>query len=304
MTAQSTYLTVYAAWQHDPAAWWAEQSSGIDWITPPAAAFDPAMSAFGQWFPGGTLNISANCLDRHVHAGRGEQPALIWDSPVTGQVQTFTYSQLLDRTARVAGALAALGITAGDRVVIYMPMVPEAVIAMLACARLGAIHSVVFGGFAAAELAKRIDDATPTAIVSASCGIEPGRIVAYKPLLDLAIAMSAHKPAACLILQRPQLVASMGERDHDYAQAEAQATPHDPVPVRATDPLYILYTSGTTGKPKGVVRDTGGYAVALMASMRMIYGVGAGDVYWCASDVGWVVAYCSQHLFDFERLQI
>ena len=291
MTAQSTYLTVYAAWQHDPAAWWAEQSSGIDWITPPAAAFDPAMGAFGQWFPGGTLNISANCLDRHVHAGRGAQPALIWDSPVTGQVQTFTYSQLLDRTARVAGALAALGITAGDRVVIYMPMVPEAVIAMLACARLGAIHSVVFGGFAAAELAKRIDDATPTAIVSASCGIEPGRIVAYKPLLDLAIAMSAHKPAACLILQRPQLVASMGERDHDYAQAEAQATPHDPVPVRATDPLYILYTSGTTGKPKGVVRDTGGYAVALMASMRMIYGVGAGDVYWCASDVGWVVGH-------------
>ncbi len=286
-----TYQTNHDASLADPARWWMAQAAGIDWITPPAAAFDPAMGAFGQWFPGGTLNISANCLDRHVDAGRGAQPALIWDSPVTSQVQVFTYAQLLDRTARVAGALAALGVTAGDRVVIYMPMVPEAVIAMLACARLGAIHSVVFGGFAAAELAKRIDDATPTAIVSASCGIEPGRIVAYKPLLDLAIAMSAHKPAACLILQRPQLAATMGERDHDYAQAEATATPHDPVPVRATDPLYILYTSGTTGKPKGVVRDTGGYAVALMASMRMIYGVGVGDVYWCASDVGWVVGH-------------
>jgi len=286
-----TYQTNHDASLADPARWWMQQAAGIDWMTSPAAAFDPAMGAFGQWFPGGTLNISANCLDRHVDAGRGAQPALIWDSPVTSQVQVFTYAQLLDRTARVAGALAALGVTAGDRVVIYMPMVPEAMIAMLACARLGAIHSVVFGGFAAAELAKRIDDATPTAIVSASCGIEPGRIVAYKPLLDLAIAMSAHKPAACLILQRPQLAATMGERDHDYAQAEANATPHDPVPVRATDPLYILYTSGTTGKPKGVVRDTGGYAVALMASMRMIYGVGAGDVYWCASDVGWVVGH-------------
>ena len=287
----SRYATHYAAWQADPQGWWMQQVGAVDWITPPAEAFDPALGAFGQWFPGGVLNMSANCLDRHVAAGRGAQAALVWDSPVTGTIQTFTYAQMLDRTARVAGALAGLGLRAGDRVVIYMPMVPEAVVAMLACARLGAIHSVVFGGFAAAELAKRIDDATPAVIISASCGFEPGRIVAYKPLLDLAIEMAAHKPAACLVLQRPALAASMGPRDHDFAQAEATATPHGPVPVRATDPLYILYTSGTTGKPKGVVRDTGGYAVALAASMPMIYGMAAGDVYWCASDVGWVVGH-------------
>ncbi len=287
------YDDAYATWRANPGAWWAGQAKAIDWIRPWDQVFDPALGAFGQYFAGGQLNMSANCLDRHVTAGRGSQDALIWDSPMTGQIQRFTYAQMLDRTARIAGALAALGVGYGDRVVIYMPMVPEAVIAMLACARLGAIHSVVFGGFAAAELAKRIEDAAPVAIISASCGFEPGRTIAYKPLLDAAIAMSAHKPSACLILQRPQLEAAMTPgRDHDFHAAEAAATPHPPVPVLATDPLYILYTSGTTGKPKGVVRDTGGHAVTLMSSMPMIYGVQPGDVYWCASDVGWVVGHC------------
>jgi len=284
------YDDAYATWRANPGAWWAGQAKAIDWIRPWDQVFDPALGAFGQYFAGGQLNMSANCLDRHVTAGRGSQDALIWDSPMTGQIQRFTYAQMLDRTARIAGALAALGVGYGDRVVIYMPMVPEAVIAMLACARLGAIHSVVFGGFAAAELAKRIEDAAPVAIISASCGFEPGRTIAYKPLLDAA---SAHKPSACLILQRPQLEAAMTPgRDHDFHAAEAAATPHPPVPVLATDPLYILYTSGTTGKPKGVVRDTGGHAVTLMSSMPMIYGVQPGDVYWCASDVGWVVGHC------------
>ena len=290
--APGSYAATYAAWQADPEAWWAAAAAEIDWLQPWEQVLDPSLGAFGQWFAGGRLNVSANCLDRHVDAGRGGQAALIWDSPMAGRTETFTYAQLRDRTARVAGALAERGVGYGDRVVIYMPMVPEAVIAMLACARLGAVHSVVFGGFAAAELAKRIEDAQPRAVVSASCGLEPGRIVAYKPLLDAAIAISRHKPAACLILQRPMLAATIQPgRDWDFREAEAAAAPHAPVPVLATDPLYILYTSGTTGKPKGVVRDTGGYAVALQHSMRMIYGVGAGDVYWCASDVGWVVGH-------------
>ena len=290
--APSSYAATYAAWQADPEAWWAGAAAGIDWMQQWDQVLDPALGAFGQWFAGARLNVSANCLDRHVDAGRGGQAALIWDSPMAGRIETFTYTQLRDRTARMAGALAARGVGYGDRVVIYMPMIPEAVIAMLACARLGAVHSVVFGGFAAAELAKRIEDAQPRAIISASCGLEPGRIVAYKPLLDLAISISSHKPVACLILQRPMLAADMQPgRDWDFQEAEAAAAPHDPVPVLATDPIYILYTSGTTGKPKGVVRDTGGYAVALQHSMRMIYGVGPGDVYWCASDVGWVVGH-------------
>jgi propionyl-CoA synthetase len=292
MTDASTYQDAYAAWQRDPMAWWAAEAAGISWDKTWDAVFDPSLGAFGQWFRGGMLNTCFNCLDRHVADGRGAQVALIHDSAMTGEVQRFTYAEMLARTEKLAGALAALGVQRGDRVVIYMPMVPEAAFAMLATARLGAVHSVVFGGFAAAELAARIADAKPKVIVSASCGLEPGRVVAYKPLLDAAIALSPHKPDACLILQRPQARAALvAGRDHDYAAAVAAAAAHACVPVLATDPLYILYTSGTTGRPKGVVRDNGGHAVVLWNSMRMIYGLQAGDVWWTASDVGWVVGH-------------
>ncbi len=286
------YQSVYSSWQRDPSAWWAEAAEGISWDRPWDRVFDPDHGPYGQWFAGGRLNTCFNCLDRHVAAGRGDQAALIWDSPMTGRVERLSYAEMLDRTARLAGALAGLGVRRGDRVVVYMPMVPEAAIAMLACARLGAIHSVVFGGFAAAELAARIADAQPKIIISASCGLEPGRIVHYKPLLDAAIALSPHKPEACVILQREAAQAAMtAGRDHDYSELEAGGPPHPPVPVAATDPLYILYTSGTTGRPKGIVRDNGGHAVALYNSMRMIYGVEAGEVMWTASDVGWVVGH-------------
>jgi len=275
----------------EPDAFWGEAASLIDWVTPPTRVLDDSAAPLYRWFSDGELNTCANALDRHVAAGRGEHLALIHDSAVTGQVTTFTYAELLEHVSRFAGALRALGVQKGDRVVIYMPLVPEAAIAMLACARLGAVHSVVFGGFAAAELAARIDDATPRVIVSASCGVEGTRVVEYKPLLDEALSLAAHQPAACVILQRPQAAARMGERDVEWRDVMSTAMPAEAVTVRATDPLYILYTSGTTGKPKGIVRDNGGHAVALAWSLPNVYGITADDVWWSASDVGWVVGH-------------
>jgi propionyl-CoA synthetase len=270
-----------------PDEFWAEAALGIDWDVAPAT-----IRGDGVWFPDGRLNTCHNAVDRHVAAGRGEQAALIYDSPVTASARTYTYAELLDEVARTAGMLSGLGVAAGDTVVIYMPMVPEAVFAMLACARLGAVHSVVFGGFAARELALRVDHAEPKVVLSASCGIEPSRVVAYKPLLDAALEEAAHRPAHCVILQRPQCGAALTEgRDLDWASAVREAAPAECVSVAATDPLYILYTSGTTGLPKGVVRDNGGHAVALHWSMSNVYGAAPGEVYWAASDVGWVVGH-------------
>ncbi len=288
----SRYEETYARAMTDPEGFWAEAAGFIDWVKPWDKVLDDSRAPFYRWFAGGEVNTCHNCLDRHVAAGHGERVALIHDSPITGTVSRFTYAGLLARVEKAAGGLAALGVGKGDRVVIYMPMIPEAIIAMLACARIGAVHSVVFGGFAAHELASRIDDCRPKAVLSASCGIEPAKVIAYKPLLDAAIEMSAHKPQACVILQRPQAEASMtAGRDLDWAEWEAGAEPAGCVTVAATDPLYILYTSGTTGTPKGIVRDNGGHMVALAWSMREIYGVQPGEVFWAASDVGWVVGH-------------
>jgi propionyl-CoA synthetase len=276
----------------DKAGFWGEAAEAISWDKKSDRVLDESGAPFYRWFSGGILNTCYNALDRHVEGGRGEQAALIYDSPVTDTVRSYSYAELTDRVARFAGAMAAQGVRKGDRVIVYMPMVPEAVIAMLACARLGAIHSVVFGGFAANELAVRINDAKPKMIVSASCGIEPGRVVAYKPLLDQAIELADFKPEHCIILQREMERAPLlPGRDLDWEEAAAAAAAHDCVPVAATDPLYILYTSGTTGQPKGVVRDNGGHAVALAWTMKNIYNVDPGEVYWAASDVGWVVGH-------------
>ncbi len=288
----SVYEQVYQQSMRDPEEFWAGAAEDIHWERRWDKVFDDSRKPFYRWFAGGRLNTCFNALDLHIERGRGKQLALIYDSPVTGTVRGYTYDAFRDEVARTAGALVRQGIAKGDRVIIYMPMVPEAVTAMLACARIGAIHSVVFGGFASHELAKRIDDAAPKMILSASCGIEVGRVVPYKPLLDQAIELSKHKPARCVILQRPQEKAKLVTgRDLDWGDFLSGAAAAECVPVAATDPLYILYTSGTTGVPKGVVRDHGGHAVALKWSMENIYGMGAGETYWAASDIGWVVGH-------------
>jgi propionyl-CoA synthetase len=286
------YSELFQASITDPARFWAQAAEAVTWTKAPQQVLDDTHPPQYRWFPDGELNTCANALDRHVAAGRGDQPALIYDSPVTGAKRVYTYAELLDRTARFAGVLRGLGVGVGDRVVVYLPMIPEAVITMLACARLGAVHSVVFGGFAPHELAVRIDDARPDVIVTASCGVEPTRTVEYKPLVDAAIARAEHPPRHCVVVQRDHHRCELIEdRDLDYATMMATAEPVDPVPVPATAPLYVLYTSGTTGKPKGIVRDNGGHAVALLWTMRHIYDVAPGEVFWAASDVGWVVGH-------------
>ncbi|RTL52176.1 MAG: propionyl-CoA synthetase [Bradyrhizobiaceae bacterium] len=290
------YARLHARSLSDPEGFWGEAARQVDWIEPAKKIFDPSMGIYGRWFAGAVVNTCYNALDRHVAGGRAGQLALIHDSPLTSTVTKFTYAELLDEVRTLAAVMQDFGVTKGDRVIIYMPMVPEAVIAMLACARIGAIHSVVFGGFASKELAVRIDDAQPKLVLSASCGLEPGRIVTYKPLLDEAIRLARSKPQACIILQRPQQVCDLVTgRDHDWSELRAKAVAAkksaDCVPVLATDPLYILYTSGTTGVPKGVVRDNGGHLVALKWSMSNLYGIEPGEVWWSGSDIGWVVGH-------------
>lgn len=290
----TAYADLHARSLADREGFWLEAAEAIDWTAKPTRAFDETQGVYGRWFPDGRLNACWNLLDRHVEGGRGEQAALIYDSPVTGAKRTYSYADLRSEVSRFAAILSDFGVAKGDRVIVYMPMVPEAVIGMLASARLGAIHSVVFGGFSAGELAKRIDDAKPKLILTASCGVEPSRKVAYKPLLDQAIALSSHAPDDVILLQRPELAAELSQgRDHDWATLvdAAQGRAADCVEVAATDPLYILYTSGTTGVPKGVVRDTGGYLAALAWSMEGLYGTKPGETFFCASDIGWVVGH-------------
>ncbi|MCB1494919.1 MAG: propionyl-CoA synthetase [Bauldia sp.] len=290
------YAEAYARWQEDPIGFWAEAATAIEWDVPWRAAFNPDKGVYGRWFPGALCNTCYNAVDRHVAAGRGDQAAIIYDSPVTGTKRRISYLELLDEVSTFAAVLSDQGVGKGDRVIIYMPMIPEALVAMLATARLGAIHSVVFGGFAAHELASRIDDATPRLIVTASCGIEPSRTVAYLPLASAAIDQAEHKPDRIIVVQREQHLADLEPgRDLDYAELMSAARDaghsHDCVPVDATDPLYILYTSGTTGQPKGIVRDNGGHMVALDWSMTNVYGIEPGEVFWAASDIGWVVGH-------------
>jgi propionyl-CoA synthetase len=290
------YHEVYAGWQRDPQGFWAEAARDIDWYEAPQTVFDPAAGVYGRWFTDGVCNTCWNAVDRHVLRGRAAQPAIVYDSPLAGTKRVIAYDRLWTEVQLLGAILRDFGVEKGDRVLLYMPMVPEAIFAMLACARIGAVHSVVFGGFAARELATRIDDAKPKVILSASCGLEPRGVVAYKPMLDEAIALARHKPAACVILQREQLQATLVPgRDHDWKtlwnEAVNYAKTSDCVPLAATDPLYILYTSGTTGRPKGVVRDNGGHLVALKWSMQNLYGVSPGEVFWTASDIGWVVGH-------------
>jgi propionyl-CoA synthetase len=288
----SNYTDIHRRSIENPAEFWAEAAEGLVWERRWDRVLDDSNAPLYRWFPGGRLNTCYNAVDRHVQNGRGEQAAIIYDSPVTGTQRHISYRELQSEVAVFAGALANNGVGKGDRVIIYMPMIPEAIVAVLACARIGAVHSVVFGGFAPNELATRIDDAMPKVIVSASCGIEPTRLIEYKPLLDKARRLSKHKPDCCIVLQRPQLQADLNQPgDVDWQDAVASAVPHDCVSVEATDPLYLLYTSGTTGQPKGIVRDNGGHAVALHWTMKNIYGVEPGEVYWAASDIGWVVGH-------------
>jgi propionyl-CoA synthetase len=289
--SRGAYQAAHRRSIESPEEFWLEAASAVTWDRAPTRALDRSAAPLYRWFPDGTLNTSVNALDRHVRGGRADQTALIWDSPVTGSVRRLTYAELTDLVARCAGGLAGLGVRAGDRVLVYMPMVPETVVTMLACARLGAVHSVVFGGFAPKELAARVDDARPKVLVAGSCGIEPTRVVDYKEIVDEALRVADHRPDHVVVLQREQAPAKLDADEVDWDEMVASAAPADPVPVAATDPLYILYTSGTTGRPKGVVRDNGGHAVALAWSMANVYDAHPGDVWWSASDVGWVVGH-------------